>query len=63
MLPVVGAADERAPVGAGVMEHHQLAVTIPREEQSPFGNHPAHVVAGVGNFRFMAEVEPALVED
>ena len=59
----VGAADEGAAMGAGVVEYPQFAVAVAGEEEGALGDHPAHIVAGVGDFGFVAQVKPAAVED
>ena len=62
-VAMVGAADERPAMRAGVVEHAQLTMTVPGEEQSPLGNHPTNVVSRVRHFRLVSQVEPATIED
>ena len=52
-----------APVGAGVEEGVKGAAGVAVEDQISLGNEAPYEITFLGDFRFMADVQPAFVED
>src|SRR5882724_7034182 len=62
-MPLVVPANQRASVRAGVQKNPQFAVAAADEEKRPPRYVPAPVVARVIDFGFMAQIQPAFIEN
>jgi len=57
------AADLGAPMRAGVEQSRNRAVGAAREQQAAAADLTGEEIAGLRQFRLVAEIEPAFVED
>jgi hypothetical protein len=62
-MPLVVPANQRASVRAGVQKNPKFAVAAADEEKRPPRHIPAPVVAPVLHFGFVAQIQPAFIED
>src|SRR5208282_5349386 len=62
-VPEFLAANHGAAVSAGVKENSYLAVITAHQNQRTTRDVARLIVSGVRNFRFVADIDPALVED
>ena len=62
-VPLVAAAEQRTPVGAGIEEYPDLTVFPTDKEKRAARYRAAPVVSGVFHFRLVSQIDPAAVED